>query len=428
MRLPGSPTFSRAAAPGFPETAMGNALSIAAVSRVLRQVVEGSVSRYGLDGYVGEDVIVTAEPPTEDLERTRINVFLYRATESGALRNQQLPGHDAAGRRIGRPSLLLDLHYSVTAYADGDYQSELMLGCAMQALNEVPVLDRALILSVLSQDAGANTLLDSRLAEQIENIRVRHRNLPEDVFTRLWSAFHVPYRLTAFYEASVVLVEGDAPLRVSFPVLHRPRPAAHGSLAPVTPTLIRAEPDTAVSGAVVTLHGLALAGDTVELQPMHREPSVVLPPVSIPEADATATTLAFTVPETWPIGRYELRAQIVPEGGGDPRPSNRLAFSVAPSVAITLIGRAANPPQLVSITLTVTPELRPGQSVALALGSRLFPGPAIVDPTDELTFNDLDIPAGPAALRLQVDGIESPWIDRTANPPAVLAAAIVNVP
>src|SRR5688572_26199900 len=117
---------------------MGNALSIAAVSRILRQIVEGNVSRYGLDGYVGEDVIVTAEPPTDDLERTRINVFLYRAMESAALRNQQLPIHDPAGRRVGRPSLQLELHYSITAYADGDYQSELMLGCAMQALNEVP--------------------------------------------------------------------------------------------------------------------------------------------------------------------------------------------------------------------------------------------------------------------------------------------------
>ena len=407
---------------------MGNALSIAAVSRILRQIVEGNVSRYGLDGYVGEDVIVTAEPPTDDLERTRINVFLYRAMESAALRNQQLPIHDSAGRRVGRSTLQLDLHYSVTAYADGDYQSELMLGCAMQALNDVPVIDRALILSVLGQDNGANSLLNSRLAEQIENIRVRHRNLPEDVFTRLWSAFHVPYRLTAFYEASVVLVESDGPLRIPLPVLLRPRPAAHGSLAPVTPTLVRAEPDTAVAGEEVTLHGAALGGDNIELQPTFRDPTFSPPPVDIADADATDTSLTFTVPNTWPIGRYELRAQIEPEGGGNPRPTNRLAFSVAPSIQVTLIGRAANPPQLVNLTLTVAPELRPGQSVLLALGSQLVPGPAITEATDELVFNDLDIPAGPAAIRLQVDGIESPWIDRHANPPAILPAAIVNVP
>lgn len=407
---------------------MGNALSIAAVSRILRQIVEGNVSRYGLDGYVGEDVIVTAEPPTDDPDRTRINIFLYRAVESAALRNQQLPVHDHAGRRVARPTLLLDLHYSVTAYADGDYQSELMLGCAMQALNEVPVIDRALIVSVLGQDPGANSLLNSRLAEQVENIRVRHRNLPEDAFTRLWSAFHVPYRLTAFYEASVVLVESDGPLRVAFPVLQRPQPAAHGSLAPVTPTLLRAEPDIAVAGDEVMLHGLSLGGANIRIEPTHRDPTVTLPPLAIPAVNADQTSLTFTVPNNWPIGRYELRALIEPEGGGDPRPSNRQAFSVAPSFEVTQIERAANPPQLVSVTLGVTPELRPGQSVQLAIGSRLFPGPAINAATDELTFDDLDIPAGPAAVRLRVDGVESPWIDRNATPPAILPDAIINVP
>lgn len=407
---------------------MGNALSIAAVTRVLRQIVEGSVSRYGLDGFVGEDVVVTAEPPTDDLERTRINVFLYRATESGSLRNQQLPVHDPVGNRVGRSSLMLDLHYSVTAYADGDFQSELMLGCAMQALNEVPVLDRTLIVSVLSQDAGANSLLNSRLAEQIENIRVRHRNLPEDVFTRLWSAFHVPYRLTAFYEASVVLVEGDAPFRAPSLVLQRPRPAAHGSLAPITPTLLRAEPDVAVAGEEVTLHGLSLGGTNIRLEPDHRDPSVDLPSLNIAAADATEATLTFTVPDNWPVGRYELRAHIEPEGGGAPRPSNRLPFSVAPSIAVAAITRDPNPPQRVDITLDVTPELRPGQSVALALGSRVFPGPQVNAATDELNFTGLDVPAGPAPLRLRVDDIESPWIDRDATPPVILLAAIVNVP
>ena len=48
--------------------------------------------------------------------------------------------------------------------------------------------------------------------------------------------------------------------------------------------------------------------------------------------------------------------------------------------------------------------------------------------TTELTFDDLEIPAGPAAVRLRVDGIESPWIDRNATPPAILPDAIVNVP
>lgn len=407
---------------------MGNALSIAAVSRLLRQIVEGNVTRYGLDGYVGADVVVTAEPPLDDPDRIRLNLFLYRAIESSALRGQAMPTHDTVGRSIRRPTLALDLHYAVTAYAEDDFQSELMLGCAMQALNETPVLDRALIHNILSQDGGANTLLDSRLAEQIDKIRIRHRNLPEDVFTRLWSAFHVPYRLSAFYEVSVVLMEGDAPIRAPMVVLRRPEPEAHSTLGPFTPTLARAEPETAVTGQDVVLHGLGLGGTNVRVEPDHGDPTIELPPLEIPEADATDTTVTFAVPPTWPIGAYELRLTMELPGAVGRRPSSPQRFFVAPSITVTSVTRNPNPPQHVTIELTVTPPILPGRPVVLVVGSQSFTGPGITVATADLTFTGLDLPAGPAAMRLIVDGIESPWLDRLATPPAILPGAIVNVP
>jgi len=407
---------------------MGNALSIAAVSRLLRQIVEGSVTRYGLDGYVGADVVVTAEPPLDDPDRIRLNLFLYRAVESSALRSQAMPTYDAVGRLVRRPTLALDLHYAVTAYAEDDFQSELMLGCAMQALNETPVLDRALIHNILSQDGGANTLLDSRLAEQVDNIRIRHRNLPEDVFTRLWSAFHVPYRLTAFYEVSVVLVEGDSLARAPMVVLRRPEPTAHSTLGPFTPTLARAEPETAVTGQNVVLHGIGLGGANVQVEPDHGDPTIELPPLDIPDAGSTDTTVTFAVPPAWPIGAYELRLTMELPGAAGRRPSSPLRFFVAPSIAVTSVTRDPAPPQHVTIELTVTPPILPGRPVAFLVGSRNFAGPGITEPTADLTFEDLDLPAGPAAARLVVDGVESPWIDRLATPPAILPGAVVNVP
>jgi hypothetical protein len=405
---------------------MGNALSIAAVSRVLRQIVEGNVTRYGLDGHIGADVVVTAEPPREDPNRVRLNLFLYRAVESPARRNDPLPTHDQHGNRTGRPTLTLDLHYAVTAYAEGDFQSEMMLGCAMQALNETPVLNRSLILEVLSQDQGANTLLESRLAELIENIRLRHRNLTEEAFTRLWSAFHVPYRLTAFYEASVVLIEGDLSARAAPPVLHRPRPSAHGRLGPVTSTLTHASNEMFNTGDEVTLHGLMLDGNDVRVEAFHQDPSIEIAPIDVPPADATDTEVTFAIPPAWPIGRYEIRVSLV-DGGGR-RHTNRLALSLAPTVTVSNIERDPNPPNLVTIELQIVPDLRPAQQTLLVVGTASASGPSISAATNTLTFSGLDLPAGPAPLRLQVDGIESPWIDRGASPPTILPAAIVNIP
>ena len=85
-------------------------------------------------------------------------------------------------------------------------------------------------------------------------------------------------------------------------------------------------------------------------------------------------------------------------------------------------------PQHVTIELTVTPPILPGRPVALFVGAQSFAGPAITEPTSNLTFSDLDMPAGLAATHLVVDGIESPWIDRDATPPVILPAAFVNVP
>lgn len=406
---------------------MGNALSIAATSRLLHDIIEGNVTRYGLDGYVGNDVLVTAEPPMDDDERRRINVFLYRAIENANLRNEPLPSHDARGNPVRPPLLTLDLHYAVTAYAESDYQSELMMGCAMQALHETPVLNRALIRDILNNDPGPNSIMDSRLFEQIQSIRIRHRNLPEEAFTRLWSAFHVPYRLTTFYEVAVVLVESDAPTSVSPPVLSRPRPAAHGSTAPVTPTLLEASATSGAPGDVIQLNGVSLEGTNIEVEAIHPDPSVERPVVAIPPADASDGAVAFTVPATWPVGTYELRLHLDPPGGNR-RVSNRLPFTVRPAVTVDTLDRDAAPPQHLTVTLSVAPEVQPGQHSTLILGARAFSGPAVNAAAGTLVFADLDIPAGNVVLRLQVDGIENAWLDHSTSPATVLPAANVVLP
>jgi len=407
---------------------MGNALSLAAVSRILRQIVEGNVTRYGLDGYAGADVAVTTTPPLEEDDRIRINIFLYRAVESAPLKNQTLPTRDSQGRPINQPILSLDLHYAVTAYATGDQQSEMMLGCAMQALHETPVLDRALIHQVLTLDAGANSLVESRLAEQIENVRIRHRNLPEEAFTRLWSTFHVPYRLTAFYEVSVALIQSDLETRATMPVFARPVPISHGTLGPWTPTLFQANPSTAMAGETVTLAGIGLTGQNVQIQVESRRGSVPIPPLNVPPDSASEGAIDFDVPDSWPAGVYELRVTLEPVGGGNRRPSNPIAFTVAPSFTVNAVNRNGALPGLVTLELTVVPEVQTAQPVALILGSQIITGPPTLAPTGTLTFANIDIPAGTFATRLRVDGIESPWINRATQPPSILPEALLDIP
>lgn len=407
---------------------MGNALAIAATTRILREIVEGNVTRYGLDGYVGENVLVTAEPSLDDTTRHRINLFLYRAVESPLVRNDPLPSHDHLGRPVASPVLALDLHYAVTAFADSDYQSEMLLGCALQAFLEVPVIDRRLIREILGMDSGSNTLMDARLFEQIQSIRVRHRNLSEEAFSRVWSTFHVPYRLTAFYEVSVVLLAGDGPSRMPMPVLSRPEPRAHASLAPVTPTLIESRPDAVAPGETASLMGLSLGGGNVQVEPAFRDPSVVLAPLGIPSASASDNEVEFTVPASWPVGSYELRVSMETVPGGSRRVSNRVPFMVLPDITVSAITRDPGPSGQVTVQLSVSPEIQPGQQVQLVLGGRLFPGPVLATPTGSLEFSGLEVAPGTVSIRLLVDGVGSAWLDRSTSPATVLPSATVVVP
>jgi hypothetical protein len=407
---------------------MANALGLAATTRILRRIIKARADQYGLDDYVGQTVLVTAEPPLEDNSRHRINLFLYRANESPGDRNSHLPSRDNQGRPLQAPVLSLDLNYAVTVYGDSDYQSEYMLGCAMQALHEVPVLNRALIREVLSLDTDSDSPLDSRLFEQMQSIRIRHRNLSEADMSRLWSAFQVPYRLTAFYEVSLVYIESEAPSRMPMPVLARPEPRVRPSLEPQLPTLVEANPPSGPPGETIILNGISLKGTNMEVEGLPQDRSVDTPPINIPQGDVSGNSVSFQVPATWPVGFYELRlSQDNPAGAGR-RVSNRIAFQILPSISVSGISRDPNPPNAVTLQLDIQPALQPSQQVKLLLGTRVFPGPAIAAETSSLSFSNLELEPGSYPIRLQVDGISSAWLDRDAAPATVLPSATVTIP
>ena len=200
---------------------MANALAIAAVSQVLQHLLQAGATRDDLEMFLDREVRVTVQPPGDDGQLARINLFMYHALESAHARSAGAPHFDQDGERVNYAPLLLDLRYCVTAYASDDFQSEILLGSAVTALHEMPVLSRQNVLAVLEQDGSETSLLHSGLAEQVERIRIRHRNLSEDTASRVWSAFQTPYRASAFYEVSVVIIQRKAASQASIPVLER---------------------------------------------------------------------------------------------------------------------------------------------------------------------------------------------------------------
>jgi hypothetical protein len=289
---------------------MSNALAIASVTAVLKDLLNNGVIDHQLSGAVGE-VTVSALPPDRVLvegqaETSRLNLFLYHVSPNQGWRNHSLPSHDADGVRVSNPPLALDLHYLLTAYGAADLHAEILLGYGLQLLHETPVLTREAIrrtLAPASPVTGSilppplDTLTASELADQVEQIRLTPEALGTEEMSRLWTAIQSHYRPTAAYRASVVLIESRRPARAALPVASDKRKiyvvpfrfpaiesatAADGPLAPIA------------VGSTLVIRGRDLQGDDTRVSIDGVE---VVPPAAAIKPDRIDVTLTSPLPD-----------------------------------------------------------------------------------------------------------------------------------
>ena len=424
---------------------MSNALAIAGVTAVLRDLLNDGLVNHNVSGVLGSTVTVSVLPPDRVVSGTEIsqlNLFLHQVTPNTGWRNEGLPARDASGsQRLSNPPLALNLHYLLSAYSGGDLHDAILLGYAMQLLHEMPVLTRQAIQTALnpSPAAGADlppalrALADSGLENQIEQIKITPEYLNTEEMSKLWTATQSHFRPSAAYLASVVLIEATAPVRSPLPVLSR-NIVVEPSLVPSVPTL----------EAVVPPGGQPVArlGETIKLTGHHLDgtgPTVLLSNDRF-EIDAEiaalggggATLMLFSIPVAdaadFPVGVYRVGARVLRSGEIEPRASNRLALTLAPEITGLPINVVRDGTGSASFTLNFHPALRAGQQVALVLGQQEFAPQAFAAPTSSLDFVIANAPVEPAPghlARLRIDGIDSPIIDRSAAPPVFRNQRIV---
>ncbi|EMI22001.1 hypothetical protein RMSM_01078 [Rhodopirellula maiorica SM1] len=188
---------------------MSNSLAIAAVTRSIQLM---------LQTYAKVDC--TTKSPDKaagDGEGARVNLFLYHTMPNPTWRNLDIPGRVGRGEK-GNPPLALNLYYLLTAYGEdgANLADQRTLGQAMQVLHDRPVIKRADVKSFLPAD-----LLASGLDEQLEHIRIVPDTLNIEEMSRLWTTFQTQYRVSAAYQAAVVLIESDRPTPSALPVAKR---------------------------------------------------------------------------------------------------------------------------------------------------------------------------------------------------------------
>ncbi|MBS7542764.1 DUF4255 domain-containing protein [Ancylobacter oerskovii] len=446
---------------------MSNGLAIAAVTRVLQDMLHSGLVASGIGGAVGGTISVSAMPPDRILgdgtgtEATQLNLFLHQIAPNAGWTGRDLPSRDARAERLVDPMLALDLHYLLTAYAAEEFQGEILLGHAMQLLHETPVLSRDYIRDVLANPPGGGmaavalqALVQSDLAEQLELIKIRPRSLGTDDMSKLWTAFQSHYRTSTAYEVSVVLIQRRHPKRTPLPVLSRgPADPVTGRDAGVTvqaspvpslPTLTGIVPPrqqtAARLGETIRLEGHHLSGEQVSVR-FAVEPdgtaltlpgmlagdgaiTVTLPPANPPPPPPPLP--AERDPANWPVGVYRVTA-LLRDAGGEWQATNVLPLLLAPLLLAVTAVRAAD---VVTFTVTCGPPIRRTSTVFLIVGSRELPAEPIAMPqATTLTFRGTGFTAGQTLpVRLRVDGIDSLLIDRTARPPAFDPSQQVMLP
>ncbi len=434
---------------------MSNALAIAGVTAVLRDLLDSGMIDHDVTDAMGQGVTVSAvAPDTIPIEgpnaRPQINIFLHQVSHNAALRNLDLPSRDRGGGRLSNPPLALDLHYLITAYGTGDLQAEVLLGYAMQLLHETPIPSRDAIRTALSPPGmpvdGAllpsvyQALRASDLAEQYEQIRITPAPMNTEEMSKLWSALQAHYRPTAAYQVSVVLISPSRPARAPLPVLTRgPRipsltdpavlretgvvvRAGLGHSFPVLDGIVLPDARTAAHlGDNITLTGQGLDG--VEHSLVLSLPRLGIEHVLTPATSASSSEVAFDLPNVaadLPAGNYLVALRIRRAGETQPRTSGQLMLQVAPEFTglQTPPEQFAREPDLsANITLACRPDVRPNQRASLLVAGREIVAEPLAAAAGSLDFVIPQAPVGVHHVRLRVDGVDSQLIDRNLSPP-----------
>ncbi|MEH2156800.1 DUF4255 domain-containing protein [Nostoc sp.] len=406
---------------------MSNVLSIAAVTAVLKVLLENGLVSDPIAASVG-DVIVTALPPdrisVEADERAQINLFLYQVTQN---RNVDWVSQEFRSRhsringnpRSSIPPLALDLHYLLTAYGAKDFQAELLLGYAMHLLHKTPAITSDIIENTLINASTTNTssafsqavasVSVSDLAEQIGQIKLTPEFFNMEETSKLWSALQTHYRPSATYLASMVLIESSKSDTEGYYMMPLSQPNIEQIMSPAkTEQMI-------VAGTTLVIRGKRLRGEITRVRLGNME--TLLVPQEVKE-----TQISLLVPPDLYASVQGVQVVHLTMGNAGKTDhlveSNVAAFVLHPTITafVAQVENSGDNLRTAEITVKFQPKVGKEQRVVLLLAEVSGDTPlnysffvaSRTEDTDAITIPVKNVKPGTYIVRVRVDGAESP--------------------
>ena len=322
---------------------MSTPLAIGAVTAVMRHLLD-NVALPLIPSAFGTPSTSTVAPAVivDPAKELRLNLFLYHVTPNPGWRNRDLPSRDGGGDRASSQMLALDLHYLLTAYAHTEFTAEVLLGAAMHAFHEVPVLTRKQIAKAFSGGGLSTAMLalkDAEIADQVEMLKITPVPMTTDESSKLWSSLLSAYRPSVAYQVSVVLIEGKRPAKAPLPVLRRGDDDRGAIVQPTlelpVPTINSIElpkgRTDVIPGESITIEGHHLGGSAVKVQ--FATPHVS-PPLQATIVSNTDRKIVATIPDApaaWPAGPYAVSVGVA--NSGEEQFTNEVPVLLAPRIA-----------------------------------------------------------------------------------------------
>lgn len=180
--------------------------AIAATSQTIagvlrRAATPGEFSGVSFEVYQGSDF---ATPMSQG-----VSVYLYRVTVNA---NRNLPARIGRDGNRHKPPIPLDLHYLVTAWAGDPVKQQRMLGFAIRALEDMPILASGL----LNRNGPEPDVFRPE-----ESVELVWESVPVQDLSDVWKVAQIKEQPSATYVARMVEIESGDTLAEHEPVRTR---------------------------------------------------------------------------------------------------------------------------------------------------------------------------------------------------------------
>lgn len=174
--------------------------SVSATGRSIRRLIE---MRFRDDEPITGSPTSVAIVRTEDFDATNmallvarpaLTIFLYRVDFNKTMR----AAWSAVSLNDGRSHLALDLHFLITAWANNAENEHLILGRAMQAVEDTPILSGPVLMQASDWAPG-------------ESLQLVLEDVDTESLMRIFDSLPVDYRLSVPYVARVTRIDGVRP-------------------------------------------------------------------------------------------------------------------------------------------------------------------------------------------------------------------------